>query len=410
MSLEKTFPIYKKNHASGNVGYRVDMGVMGGKRVFKSFPTEAAAEKFQRRCIEAEAKKKPVDLRDLSDVMRHEVLSALAKLREYNATITQAVEFFLKHARPAKANATIGEVMEQFKSAKQKSGRSAKYLDTSWKTFFVPFRDHFKNCEISEVTSTACELYFYKSKSWSATTRRSHLRHVSVLFNFAVEKGFAGINPVADVERPKKPAGTSRGRVVTVENVVKLLQYALAHDYKSECAALVLVLFCGVRVEEVTRLKWEDVSLDEDEVVVTLGEEVTKTGKSRINPVPPNALEWLLSLRGKGPITLPNYEGRMRYLRQRAQAGFKQNSARICFASYHLAHYGDAPKTAFLLGHDNPTLLYSTYKALVTKEAASRYWRITPDYDGKNEVITTPSEADIAEARQARLLQVLARN
>lgn len=407
MSLEKTFPIYKKTHASGNVGYRVDMGPIGGKRVFKSFATQEAAERFRQRCLETQKKKKPLDLRDLDDVMRHDVLGAVAKLREHNATIAQAVDFFLKHSRPAKANATIGEIMEQFKAVKQKSGRTAKYLDTSWKTFFVPFRDHFKNCEISDVTSTACELYFYKSKTWSATTRRSHLRHVSVLFNFAVERGYAGINPIDDVERPKKPPGTSRQRVVTVENVIKLLRYALDHGYKAECASLVLVLFCGVRVDEVGRLKWEDLSLDENPPVVILGEDVTKTGKTRINPIPKNALEWLQPLRDKGSITSANYEGRMRYLRQSAKAGFKQNSARICFASYHLARYEDAPKTAFLLGHDSPTLLYSTYKALVTKEAAIRYWKITPDYDGRNDVISVPSEAEIADVRSRALLKVL---
>lgn len=408
MSLEKSFPIYKKAHASGNVGYRVDMGEMGGKRIFKSFPTQEAAERFQRRCIESQKKKKPVDLRDLDDVMRHEVLSAVAKLREHNATIAQAVDFFLKHSRPAKANCTIGEVMEEFKSVKQKSGRTAKYLDTAGKTFFVPFRDHFKNCEVGDVTSEACERYFYRSKTWSATTRRSHLRHVSVLFNFAVERGYAGINPIDDVERPKKPPGTSRHRVVTVANVIKLLRYALDHGYKAECASLVLVLFCGVRVDEVSRLKWQDLNLDEDSPVVMLGEDVTKTGKTRINPIPKNALEWLQMLRDKGSITPSNYESRMRYIRQSADAGFKQNSARICFASYHLARYEDAPKTAFLLGHDSPTLLYSTYKALVTKEAAIRYWKITPDYDGENDFLPPPpTEAQLAEKRREGILKAL---
>ncbi|MBL8030688.1 MAG: hypothetical protein JNN11_05590, partial [Candidatus Doudnabacteria bacterium] len=74
MSLEKTFPIYKKVHASGNIGYRVDMGIVAGKRTFKPFPTEEAAKNFQKRCLEIEARKKPVDLRDLNESTRHEVL------------------------------------------------------------------------------------------------------------------------------------------------------------------------------------------------------------------------------------------------------------------------------------------------------------------------------------------------
>ena len=102
------------------------MGFIGGKRFFKTFPTKDAAERFQRMCLEVEAKNKPDDLRDLNDVVRHEVLSALAEPREHNSTITQAVDFYLKHARPAKLDATIGEIMEQFKSVKLNSECTAK--------------------------------------------------------------------------------------------------------------------------------------------------------------------------------------------------------------------------------------------------------------------------------------------
>lgn len=41
MSAPKTFQIYEKHHASRNVGYRADVGIIDGARVFKSFPTRA---------------------------------------------------------------------------------------------------------------------------------------------------------------------------------------------------------------------------------------------------------------------------------------------------------------------------------------------------------------------------------
>ena len=79
MLLEKTFPIYKKVHACGNVGYRVDMGFIGKKRVLKSFATLEEAERFQKRCLEVEARKRPIDLNNLAEAHRHEVLAALAR-------------------------------------------------------------------------------------------------------------------------------------------------------------------------------------------------------------------------------------------------------------------------------------------------------------------------------------------
>ena len=115
MGTVKSFPIYKKRHASGNLGYRVDMGIVRGKRTFKSFTSEEKAQRFQRSCLEAAAKERPVDLQELDDISRHEVLAALSKLKAHGANITNDVDFFLKHNHPEKPDATIGDLMAKFK-------------------------------------------------------------------------------------------------------------------------------------------------------------------------------------------------------------------------------------------------------------------------------------------------------
>ena len=148
--------------------------------------------------------------------------------------------------------------------------------------------------------------------------------------------------------------------MLTVDGTIKLLQYAFKNDYKPECASLVLVLFCGVRVDEVGHLTWEKIKLDEKNPVVVLDE--TKANRRRVNPIPDNALKWLLELRTTGKVTPANYEGRMRYLRKMSKAGAKQNSARISFASYHVAMFEDPAKTSLLLGHQSPALLWNTYR------------------------------------------------
>ena len=107
------------------------MGIIEGRRVFKNFRTKAAAEKHRVAGVEAEKKKNPVELRDLDAVSRHEVLGALARLRTHRATITAAVDFYLKHARPPEAHAKISEVMSVFRAVKEKAGRSEKYLETA---------------------------------------------------------------------------------------------------------------------------------------------------------------------------------------------------------------------------------------------------------------------------------------
>ena len=405
LSAPKSFAIYEKRHASGNVGFRVDLGLVKSRRTFKSFPTRDKAEAAQKKLQKEQAAKNPLLLADIDASTRHEILHAVEKLKDYRATITEAVDFFLKHARPAKADATIGEIMDQFKAVKTKAGLSKKYLDTSWNSFFVPFRDAFKNCTITEVTSEAAEKFIYGHPEWNATSRGTVIRHLSVLFNFAIQRGYAALNPFSTVQKPKRAANNSREKVMAVMDVIKLLQYADTHGYQSECAALVLVFFCGVRVDEVDHITWEQIKLDEAVPVVVLDE--TKANRRRVNPLPENALAWLRKLRGKGKVTPENYEGRMRYLRKVAKANYKQNSARISFASYHVAMHEDAAKTSMLLGHQNPALLWNTYRALVTKAEAERYWRITPTYGGES--LGMPTQEEIDSARQRKIALALAR-
>lgn len=56
--------------------------------------------------------------------------------------------------------------------------------------------------------------------------------------------------------------------------------------------------------------------------------------------------------------------------------GWLKNSLRHSFASYHLAHFRDAVRTAFELGHESPKLLYKTYANLVSRRDAEKWWNL----------------------------------
>jgi hypothetical protein len=71
---------------------------------------------------------------------------------------------------------------------------------------------------------------------------------------------------------------------------------------------------------------------------------------------------------------------------------YRQNSARICFASYHIAAFEDPAKTSLMLGHQNSALLWNTYRALVTKAEAEKYWRIKPGHDATVDIPIDPKD------------------
>ena len=129
-------------------------------------------------------------------------------------------------------------------------------------------------------------------------------------------------------------------------------------------------------MEETGRIVWEEISLDADKPRVRI--EKAKNNQRRVNDIPDNAVHWLRACRGEGTVAPDNFTKAMQRLRQKAEIPYMQNAARHSFASYHVALHDDAAKTAVLLGHPNPTLLYNTYRECVAREEAVRFFDLVP--------------------------------
>ena len=430
MKAKKELRIHERRQRSGNVSYRVDLGEINGKRRFKDFPNREAAEAYRNQCIAQGANIKTEVLRELDAAMRHDILACLERLRLAGSTIKEATDFFLKHSKPSKGNIHLSQLVEEWEKIKRGAGMSERYLSSAKRCYFTPFVKHVKNCEVMAITKEDAEKYLYGNKAWNPTTIKTTHTHLTTLFNFGIKEGYATLNPFAKVQRTKRTSSTAKFRVLNVEAVQRLLQFALDTEHHAECASLVLTFFCGVRAEEVTRVNWEDIKLNEKAPIVVV--DYPKIAhQRRINPLPANAVEWLKRCNNKGKakgIVAPDdYSQRMARLRRRfykhiletnidlkkhceplidiEAMQYRQNSARICFASYHVAYHEDAGKTSMLLGHQtSSTLLYTTYRALVTKEQSKQYWKIRPDRDITIAKPETAQELrDEEEALQAHL-------
>jgi integrase len=206
--------------------------------------------------------------------------------------------------------------------------------------------------------------------------KNTHNRHLRALYGFAIQQGYATQNPFNSVPFAKDRNGNVKKKIIAASDVRRLLQYSLDHGYQAECASLALVFFCGVRVDEVSRINWDQIQLNGSKSFVDIVE--GKNSRRRVNFIPPNATHWLRTCCSHGRVAPVNYEKRMQRLRKKAKVTYPQNCARHCFASYHITFHEDGAKTALQLGHPNPTLLYSTYRHLVTAEEAKEFWEIVP--------------------------------
>jgi integrase len=144
-------------------------------------------------------------------------------------------------------------------------------------------------------------------------------------------------------------------------------------------AYAVLGMMAGIRPEEIRRMNWRDVDLQNAKV--RLRPEITKTNVGRIIPLEPNAVAWLKTVaQSSGPI----FDGDASCLtiRFRTAAGMKTwslNALRHTFGTMHTTHFEDAGKTAMALhSTENPKVLFRHYFRSVLKEDAAKFWVLMP--------------------------------
>lgn len=366
--------LYPQKHRSGNVTWCVVVGKKNnGADDIRRFASEEEARNFKTDWNLKLATRDTNGLLDMNEISRTEVMAAMAKLTAFEATITEAVDFFIKHARPTRGRITVEQALDIFLEAKLALKRREAYLRNCKATFYNPFVKAFAGRILSDISPVEAERYINANSKWGNSTRASHVNYLRTFYNFFIKKGYAKLNPFGNIERPQ--AISTRPKVITPDNADKLLQYALDHS-KPACASMALVFFCGVRVEEAGRLEWSDVDLKRAKVKIS--PEVAKTGHRRVNDIPKNALEWLRLCAGEGAVAPRDYNQHMKRLRAKSGVEYPQNAMRHCFCSYHLTHHKDAAKTAVMLGHPNPALLYRTYYEIVRPEDAEAYWGIVP--------------------------------
>jgi integrase len=150
--------------------------------------------------------------------------------------------------------------------------------------------------------------------------------------------------------------------------VERLEQAAELPEHRAMKTSLHLMLYCGLRPNEVARLRPEDIQLQEKRVLVH--PRTSKTGGGRMVPIRKSA-----RLRGIRLRIPRNWQNRWRALRR--AAGFTRWVPDVCrhtFASYHAAHFKNLALLQLEMGHSTITLLRSRYLNLPRTRHAHEFW------------------------------------
>lgn len=186
------------------------------------------------------------------------------------------------------------------------------------------------------------------------------------IFAFGKKMQWCDSNPVDNIDIPR----VQEHEIVplTLDEIERLERAADQPEHRAMRTSLHLMLYCGLRPNEVERLKPEDIQHREKRVLIH--PRTSKTGGGRVVP-----LRKAARLRGVRLRIPRNWQNRWKALRR--AAGFTHWVADVCrhtFASYHAAHFRNLPELQLEMGHSTPALLRSRYLNLPRTCHASRFW------------------------------------
>ena len=186
------------------------------------------------------------------------------------------------------------------------------------------------------------------------------------IFAYGQRREWCGDNPVARIETRR--IQEKEIKPLSPEEIRRLEEAARRPEHREMQLSLHLMLYGGIRPEEVSRLTDKHIRLPEGIIIIPA--RCSKTGGGRVVPLRrKNRLK-------DAPMLIPrNWQNRWRALRR--AAGFTHWQPDVCrhtFASYHAAHFRDLGKLQLEMGHRNIDLLRTRYLNLPEVQQAGHYW------------------------------------
>jgi integrase len=325
----------------------------------------------------------------IPEELRVEAVRCQKLLEPVNAKLSDAVQFFLKHAKPIGGTKSLADAIDELLASKRKSGRRENYVRIlGW--VLKDFAGDFKSKNVNDITR-------HEVESWldpigNLTTRKNRIRDLSIFFEFCRRRGYCGSNPLEHIERPV--VSLRRPDIFTVEEAAALLTTAQLHPELELVPAIAIGLFAGLRMSEIKQLDWRNVDFEHG--IIDVDESIAKMRQQRNVDINDLLSEWLTPhAKTKGPVIPEGFRRKMEKLRKLAEiTKWPDNGLRHSFGSYHVAHFQNPNMTALQMGHSTTDMLFKHYRNYrIRKTDAERYWKLAPAAADKKIVAFATSTA-----------------
>ena len=384
--LKQWPPIHRLSYSSGATAWQVAC-MVNGKRIRETFAT---SDKAATRAAEIRTQLINEGRSALSlDVQtRAEAARAVAKLTPHQATITEAVDYYLEHYLKFRAAPTVKTVVAEIIAQKNASGRRARTI-RQFGFLCERFALNFGARRLSTIAPAEIQTWLTDEKihgiKLGPVSRINYLVAIGNVFNYGVQHGYCDRNPVKLLDRPSRESADIK--FLTVEQVISLLLHAEKHELVPYVA---FGVFAGLRPEkELRALEWPKVSLPER--TIRIDASLAKTRQRRVIEIGDALAAYLTPHTKKRGLVVPlsDQAFRTRWEKCRTDAGlipWPHDVMRHTFATYHLAAFNDIGKLALQMGN-SPQVIHSAYKGLVSKADAGRFFALRPADADDNKIV-----------------------
>jgi integrase len=360
------------------------VGRPGGKRIRAWFDTRSVAE--------AEATQRNLSIQrfgqqaaTFSGVLAYMAMECQNRLQEYGKSLHDATAHYLRHLESVNRSIPLNQVTAAVRREFERRLAAGEISQRHLESMLMALRrldEKFGRSASHLINGSEIKAWLSNS-DWSTKTRNNLLGYFSNAFNVARELQLLADNPLLETKgfNASKVSKKDNPKFLTVPQLSALLSHADPSliPYLSICA------FAGLRSAEAKSLSWQQVDLKRK--LITVPEQISKTGEERKIPVQPNLAAWLAPGAQETGFILPReHHQQVDHLLKSAKvaAGLWpwsprfQNALRKSFCSYHYEMFGSADRTAEYAGHNIRTLI-KTYRHAVAHEEAEKFWAIYPD-------------------------------
>lgn len=378
--MKGSFNVHKLDVAHGNCQWKVD-GYINGKRIRAFYATrEEAEEAASLRNLELENHGHHHS--EIPSFLRIQALHCNDLLEPLGVSLTTAVEYYLAHHDIRSKSLPVTQACQRFitDSLRRLEGgqigqRHHDHLVKSLRKFDAEFGRQ----QLCDITANQIETWL-NCLPLASESKNSHRRSIYRLYWQCKRWNLVKENPVTEVEiLVDRRVKTKLPGILTLEEVNRLLVTAP----EPVLPVIAIGLFAGLRVNEISKLRWEDIRWEKRQIDCSA--KITKTASRRLVEISDNLLEWLAPYRNAtGRIFEYGVAQQIREVTAAGRAAgiakWPHNALRHSFGSYYLALHENAPKTALQMGHSNgeTKTLMAHYTNARTKDEAIAYWNIRP--------------------------------